>query len=152
MLENLLQELIEALNNNTAATLAAMGQESEDQQVEEQEPVAEAPKASKGKAKKAPEPEPEPEPEVEDEPEPEPEAKSKASKTKKAAITLEMVKTKVGELSDEGLMDAKRARAQINELGFNALKDMDDESLADMMNWLLSVEAEADNADEDDEL
>lgn len=142
MLENQIQELINALNNNTAAQLAVLGQQPASQVIENDEPDDEADVEEE---------------EVEEEVKPAKKSRAKAAKAKKPAVTLDQCKELSSELADAGTLTVKETRAKINALGYNLMKEMADEDLAELYNWLLGVKAEADlndnedNEDEEDE-
>ena len=147
MLENLLKDLIVALNNNTAAHLASINvtgsnvkaddanAESDvdtEEQYEEEE-VEETPKPTRKSRAKA-------------------EPTTKAKSKKAPVVTLEEVKELSGEMADAGMVTVKETRTKIQGLGYNLMKEMSDDDLAELYNWLLSIKAEAEaNADEEDE-
>lgn len=144
MLENLLKDLITALNNNTAAHLATASlnntdyaesahekSEADNQDADYEEEEEEAPKPTKAKTSKA---------------------KTSKAKAKTPVVTLEEVKELSGEMADAGMVTVKETRAKIQGLGYNLMKEMSDDDLAELYNWLLSVKAEAEaNAEDEDE-
>ena len=139
MLETLLQQLIEAINNNTKATLKACSvvHEAEAKMSDDATEEAEAPKAEEIKPKR-----------------------TRAAKTEaalvptkkpaaKPALTIETVKELSAELNEHGIITVKETRAKIQELGYNLMKEMSDDDLAELYNWLLEQQAAAANDEAD---
>lgn len=134
MIENLLQDLVDALNRNTKAILENNGNQarSNDSDVSSTESV----KESQPVAKKAKPVAKDSDDEVEEKSTPKKSTK-KAVVEEKAddSITLEMVRTKSSQLLADGF-DKEEVRNKIKEIGGGTLIDLDAEGLSELYAWL----------------
>ena len=136
-IETQIQDLIVALNNNTAALLAVNGSAVKattsapkvaDKEVETPAPT----KKTRGAKVKAPEPETPPAPEY----------------------TLEEVREMSSSLLEAEAISKDVLKAKITELGFNKMVDMDDDGLAALYEFMLEIynDAQTTDADADEDL
>ena len=137
-IENLIQDLIVALNNNTAAHLAVKGVECQGEEKEvttlAAKEVEATPKKTRAAKTKAPEP------------------------VVETPAAPEYTLTEVQELSSS-LLEAEAIekdvlKAKIKELGFNKMAEMSDDALAALYTFMLDIynAASQEPANDDDEL